>query len=791
MPPPEDKPPSPDRPPEPPAPAVDHSDAGASRGLPPAKRSLTQASTVNYNVHSTAPDVEAPAEGLPPNPFGDYELLQVIGRGGMGTVYKARHIHLKVVDAVKVMSGRCLSSRTLRRRFLEEMQTQVRLKHPNIVDIRGAGEVHGEPYFAMIYESGGDLARLIRQDGVPAPKRAAELVFHVAEAVAHAHDKKVIHCDLKPHNVLLSAQGTPRVTDFGLALLLAGREDGRPAAGEPVGTPSYMPPEQAEGRLDRIGPRSDVYGLGAVLYELLTGRPPFQGTLAEVLRQVKETPPRPPRELNRKVPRRLEAICLRCLEKDPDRRYANARDVAEALRGYLHPWWQRRTWEAAGVAVVALLGVGLLWAGWRAYRAPRDRAYAAARAADAYRQEGDRLHAIESYASARDEFTALAGSRLPWPDAPTLRFELARVQTQLGALREETREYDAAGEALQKARDLLAALRQQDPHRPEYTLWLAEVDHNFGNHYSDLNRLPEAKDRYEESLGLRRELVTADPHSRIYRRDLARSYGYLGDAQLLLGDCAAALGSYKEAETVRAALAEEDPADVDALCLHARDFGNQAGFADLTGRPKEALDQGRRRLRWYRDHAAVLGDRLPGAYQTERADTALMIARLELDLPDAPTDEVDGLLRQARDEYARLLNGEPEERAAAPLRSGLAQIHVVRGKAFYLRGKPAEAAGELDAAQKLFESLDGMSKAGPEDSYAWAVAYALQGELAKDEERTGARTLALEKLKRAVKQGFYNLKRLERDVAFAGLRADMPNPFARVVADIKPPCPGG
>jgi serine/threonine-protein kinase len=795
MPAPEDKQPPPGQEPNPgpPPAAADHSggqfDAGASRGLPAADRPLTQASTINYNVHSTAPDLQAPREALPVNPFGGYELLGVIGRGGMGVVYKARHLQLNVVDALKVMSGERLRSPALRQRFLDEMQTQVRLEHPNIVKIRTAGEFHGEPYFAMVYESGGDLAGLIRANRVRGPRAAAELLLPVAEAVAHAHEKNVIHCDLKPHNILLSAEGTPKVTDFGLALLLAGKEDGRPAAGEPVGTPGYMPPEQAEGRLDRIGPRSDVYGLGAVLYALLTGRPPFEGTgVAEVLRQVKETPPRPPRDLNRQVPRRLEAICLRCLEKDPDRRYAGAREVAEALRGYLHPWWRRRTWEAAAAVAVALLGAGLLWAGWRAYRAPRDKAAAAVRAAEDYRRQGDRTNAIDAYTIAKDELTALAAGPLPAPDGPTLRYDLARVQTQLGALREETREYKAAGDALRAARDLLDALRTRDPRRPEYTLWLAEVHHNLGNHHADLNQLPEAKADYEQALELRQELVKAEPDSRVYRRDLARSYGYLGDAQLLLGDCAAALGSYKEAERLRAALAEEDPGDVDALCLHARDFGNAAGYADLMGRAQEAIDNHRRRLQYYQEHGTVLGDRLPGPYQTERADTALAIAELELEPRGAAPDEVPGLLRQAEDEYARLLNGAAEDRAAVPLQARLAQVHVARGEYALRRGNRAGAATELEAAQKLFESLEGTGKAGPDDYYFWAVAHALQGELAKDD---GERALALDKLRRAVKEGFANASRLERDGAFAGVEAEKPDAFHKVVADIKRPCPGG
>jgi tetratricopeptide (TPR) repeat protein len=719
---------------------------------------------------------------LPPNPFGSYELLEVIGRGGMGTVYKARHVVLDVADAVKVMSSHCLRHPALRRRFLDEMQTQVRLKHPNIVQVRDAGEFHDEPYFAMVYESGGDLARLIQEQGPPSPERAADLVRQVAEAVAyaHAHEKKIIHCDIKPHNILLSAEGTPKVTDFGLALLLARPEDGGPTAGEPVGTPSYMPPEQARGRLDEVGPWSDVYGLGAVLYELLTGQPPFRGSVAEVLRQVIEDEPPRPRAFNPRVPRRLEAICLRCLQKDPRRRYATAREVAEALQAFLRPWWKRRWREAAVGATCVLLAVGLLWAGWRAYRTPRDTAYAAVRSAEAYRKEGDRRRALENYSLAKNQFGGLVNSPWPWPDRPALRYGLARALTALGELYDEAREPREAEASLEEAGAQLAALPTGDARHPEYTLCLAEVHHNLGNLFADQDDWDRAQEHYEQSLELRRRLVAADERNPVYRRDLARSYGYLGDAQLALGAFAEALHSYREAEKLRAELAAENPEDVEALCLHARDFGNMGDYYDRLGRPETAAEFYRRRLAYYQEKVAPRCDRLPGEYQTERADTALALAELDLDRPGRPPSEVPELLRQAQAEYTQLLNGEPED-AAAPLVAGLAEIHVAWGKYHHFRERHDAAAAELKAAQHLFESLDDRNKARADDYYYWAVTYALQGERAQGAERAGAQARAADKLKLSVRHGFNQLARLERDRSFAGLKKARSREFDDIV----------
>lgn len=278
-----------------------------------------------------------PAEQPPllfPRTLGDYELLREIGRGGMGIVYEARQISLGRTVALKMLSATQLHSLSGRRRFQVEVRASARLCHPGIVPVYEAGDLDGQPYFTMEYVAGPSLAEHLSQGPLPL-RQAVDLVRQVAEAIAHAHHHGILHRDLKPSNILLDGQQRPRVTDFGLAKCL---EDGTSltVSGEILGTPSYMAPEQAAGQASRIEPRSDVYALGAILYELLTGRPPFLGaTFAETLEQVRHQEPVPPEKLNYRIPFELSTICLTCLHKDPEHRYASARALAADLQAFL------------------------------------------------------------------------------------------------------------------------------------------------------------------------------------------------------------------------------------------------------------------------------------------------------------------------------------------------------------------------------------------------------------------------------------------------------------------------
>jgi eukaryotic-like serine/threonine-protein kinase len=265
-----------------------------------------------------------------------YEVEAVLGRGGMGVVYKARHLALKRTVALKML-GYSHAKQGDRARFEAEAEAVARLQHPNVVQIYEIGETNGLPFFALEFVEGGSLARRLAGKTLP-PRDAARLVATLAEAMHLAHCRNLVHRDLKPGNVLLAGaadtpigQCQPKVSDFGLVRQMDA-DSGQTQVGVVMGTPSYMAPEQAEGRSHSAGPAADTYALGAILYECLTGRPPFKGTTQlETLEQVRSREPAAPSSLNRQVPRDLETICLKCLRKEPERRYGSARELADDL----------------------------------------------------------------------------------------------------------------------------------------------------------------------------------------------------------------------------------------------------------------------------------------------------------------------------------------------------------------------------------------------------------------------------------------------------------------------------
>jgi WD40 repeat protein/tRNA A-37 threonylcarbamoyl transferase component Bud32 len=281
-------------------------------------------------IELTRPSEAGPFPGRTLRYFGDYELLEEIARGGMGVVYRARQVSLNRIVAVKMILDGRLAAAAEVGRFRAEARTAASLQHPNIVPIYEVGDQDGQNYFSMEFVDGANLAQVVRENPLPAA-RAAGYVRIIAEAIQYAHERGVLHRDLKPSNVLIDPFDQPRVTDFGLAKSL-GRDSELTQTGQVLGAPSFVPPEQAAGRKEDVGPHSDVYALGAILYHLLTGRPPFAAeTLAATLAQVLNKEPVAPRSLNATIPRDLETICLKCLEKDPHRRYPTATELAEEL----------------------------------------------------------------------------------------------------------------------------------------------------------------------------------------------------------------------------------------------------------------------------------------------------------------------------------------------------------------------------------------------------------------------------------------------------------------------------
>ena len=267
--------------------------------------------------------------------LGDYELLEEIARGGMGLVYRARQVSLDRIVAVKLLPFSSLTGAEPIKRFRAEASAAAALQHPNIVAVHEVGVHQDQHYLVMNFVLGPPLSRLVSDGPLPG-KRAARYLREIAEAVHYAHEHGILHRDLKPSNVLLDENDQPQVTDFGLAKRLDG-ESSLTLTGQALGSPGYMPPEQAAAEHGKVSRRSDVYGLGAILYHLLTGRPPFQATtLNEAVQQVIEKDPITPRLLNPGVPRDLQTICLKCLEKEPERRYLTARALAEDLDRFLN-----------------------------------------------------------------------------------------------------------------------------------------------------------------------------------------------------------------------------------------------------------------------------------------------------------------------------------------------------------------------------------------------------------------------------------------------------------------------
>jgi tetratricopeptide (TPR) repeat protein len=613
--------------------------------------------TVPVAVEIGRPPEGAPGRVLPSIP--GYEVLGVLGRGGMGVVYQARHLRLRRVVALKMILAGPHADPELLARFRAEAEAVARLQHPNVVQIYEVGEHDGHPYLALEFVDGGSLARYLAGTPLPAAAAAA-LVETLARAMNAVHQRGIIHRDLKPANILLASGGReppesgqrlpsggsrpplanfiPKISDFGLAKQLEG--PGQTQTGVVMGTPSYMAPEQAAGKTRDVGPVADIYALGAILYEMFTGRPPFKAaTPMDTVMQVLSDEPVPPVRLQPKLPRDLETVCLKCLEKEPQRRYASALDLAEDLRRFgagepirARPvaawerglkWARRRPAAAALLAVCSAVLLGLVLAAfWYNARLQADVEREQERTRQARRQQAEteqqRLLADANFrlaCEAVDRMVTRVGmgplARMPQMEEerrrvledalrfyqqfleqrgtdPVVRQQTARASRRLGDIRRLLGRHAQAAGDYRRAIDLQERLTADFPDVPDYRQDLADSLTNWGLLLEERNQPRPAEAAHRRALAVRKQLTEDFPTRTACRKELADSHNNLGTLFLDRDQYDKAEPHLTGALAIQKKLVKEFPREVVYRIGVARTYNNLGQLLRIRKRLPEA-----------------------------------------------------------------------------------------------------------------------------------------------------------------------------------------------------------
>jgi tetratricopeptide (TPR) repeat protein len=556
----------------------------------------------------------------------------------MGVVYKARQRGLNRVVALKMIRGGAHVGPEELSRFRNEALAVAELQHPNIVQVYEVGDEGGQPFISLEFVEGGNLARTIHATPQP-PGEAASRLRVLAEAMEYAHSRGIVHRDLKPANILLTASGELKISDFGLAKRLEDQA-GQTQSGSILGSPGYMAPEQAEGRIRDIGPRSDVYGLGAILYDLLTGRPPFRAaSVLDTLQQVRSQEPIPPSQFQPKLPRDLETICLKCLQKDPSQRYATARELAEDLRRFgagepirarpvgriewLWRWCRRHRFAAVMSGTLILLVVAWAVTSTMLYRLARANERAAVRAAaEARSQEARARHnADQARRNAEDAQASATLARRREQTARATAQDAIAQMIHLGdqLLRRLRAGHDPAraeGEWRRLSDDLMTMLlKEMVPmaHRIEgqavSPFAVAAMHQQLGDLVRKFGKGEEALRQYQRSYELIEQFARAHPENDVARANLGVILLHLGETALDLdGDARRALDAYRRAWAIQDQIARQPRSGSYTEVDNHRILSHIAlklGVAELSlGHATEARDHFRtaraNRLRWTR-----------------------------------------------------------------------------------------------------------------------------------------------------------------------------------------------